>query len=194
MIISGVQEAFRKGRDPSSCSNNYLQGKIDVNLPLKYRKNIFCAQNPTELEATCPGDSGKHMKLMLINKTSITIAYFANISILKATDFSITSDKVFTMDFSIQKIFVLWPKYNKSVKACNFKAIWPTDSIFTELKDLNLLKNYNKNQEASRILRVGFALSKWPHLHRAYLVTVPEYLSQSVKVPKVALWLDAFIK
>ena len=108
MIISGVQEAFRKGRDPSSCNNNYLQGKIDVNLPLKYTKNIFCAQNPTELEATCPGDSGKHIKLMLINKTSITIAYSANISIVKSTDVSITSDKVFTMDCSIQKIFVYY--------------------------------------------------------------------------------------
>ena len=27
---------------------------------------------------------------------------------------------------------------------------------------------------------MGFALSKWPHLHRAYIVTVPEYFSQSV--------------
>ena len=78
-----------------------------MNLPLKYTKNIFCAQNPTELEATCPGDSGKHMKLMLINKTSITIAYSANISIVKSTDVSITSDKVFTMDCNAQKIFVL---------------------------------------------------------------------------------------
>ena len=74
MIILGVQEALRKGRNPSDCSNNYLQGKIDVNLPLKYTKNIFCAQNPTELEATCPGDSGKHMKLIFIDTTSIDIA------------------------------------------------------------------------------------------------------------------------
>ena len=35
-------------------------------------------------------------------------------------------------------------------------------------------------QELSSVLKTGFALSKWPHLHRAYLVTVPEYLSQSV--------------
>ena len=33
-------------------------------------------------------------------------------------------------------------------------------------KDLNLLKKHTKNQEASSILRVVFALSKWPHLHR----------------------------
>ena len=30
----------------------------------------------------------------------------------------------------------------------------------------------SKTQEASSILRVGFVCSKWPHLHRAYLVTV----------------------
>ena len=33
-------------------------------------------------------------------------------------------------------------------------------------------KIYIENQEASNILRVGFSLSKWPHLQRAYLVTV----------------------
>ena len=37
-----------------------------------------------------------------------------------------------------------------------------------------------KVQEASSILRVDFALSKWPHLHRAYLVTVPFDLILSV--------------
>ena len=30
----------------------------------------------------------------------------------------------------------------------------------------------SKVQEASSSLRVGFALSKWPHLHRAHVVTV----------------------
>ena len=44
--------------------------------------------------------------------------------------------------------------------------------MFTEFKDLNLLKKYTKNQEASNIFRIGFALSKRPHLFRAYLVTV----------------------
>ena len=34
-----------------------------------------------------------------------------------------------------------------------------------------------KFQEPSCVLKMGFALSKWPHLHRAYLVTVPKYLS-----------------
>ena len=40
------------------------------------------------------------------------------------------------------------------------------------LKDLNLLKKYTNDQDASSTLRVVFALSKWPHFHRAYLVTV----------------------
>ena len=45
-------------------------------------------------------------------------------------------------------------------------------TIFTALKDLNLLKKYTKNQEDSYNFRLGFALSNGPHLHRAYLVTV----------------------
>ena len=35
-----------------------------------------------------------------------------------------------------------------------------------------LFNKYTKNQEASNNFRIGFALSKRPHLHRAYLVTV----------------------
>ena len=35
-----------------------------------------------------------------------------------------------------------------------------TDPIFTELKDLYLLKRHIKNQEAGRILKVFIALSK----------------------------------
>ena len=50
-----------------------------------------------------------------------------------------------------------------NLTASNFEAL---------LKDLNLLKEIIKNQEASSILRVGFALSNRPHLHRADLVTV----------------------
>ena len=49
-------------------------------------------------------------------------------------------------------------------------ALWPTDPKFLSFKDLNPLKNYTKNQMASSILNVVFALSKWPHLHRAYLL------------------------
>ena len=48
----------------------------------------------------------------------------------------------------------------------NFAALWPNNSKFLAKKDLNLLKRYTKNQEASSILKVDFALSKWPHLHR----------------------------
>ena len=55
-----------------------------------------------------------------------------------------------------------------TLTASNFAALWPTDPKFLALKDLNLLIKHTKNQEASSILRVVFALSKWPHLHRAY--------------------------
>ena len=47
-------------------------------------------------------------------------------------------------------------------------------------KDLNLLKKHTKNQEASSISRVGFTLSNWPHLHKAYVVTVPFILILAV--------------
>ena len=59
--------------------------------------------------------------------------------------------------------------YSQSLMACDFAALWPTDPKFSSLKDLNLLKKYNKNQEASSILRVDFALSKWPHFHREFI-------------------------
>ena len=56
--------------------------------------------------------------------------------------------------------------HSQSLMAGNFAALWSTDSKFLATKDLNLLKKHTKNQEASSILRVVFALSKWPHLHR----------------------------
>ena len=62
----------------------------------------------------------------------------------------------------------------------NFEAIWSEDLTFLAMKDLNCLKKYAKYQEASSILKVGFALSKWPHLHRAYVVTVPFILILAV--------------
>ena len=40
------------------------------------------------------------------------------------------------------------------------------------MKHLNLLKKQMKNQETASILKVVFVLSKRPHFHRAYLVTV----------------------
>ena len=57
--------------------------------------------------------------------------------------------------------------------AGNFAALWPTDPKFSVLKDLNPFKTVSKVQEASIILRVGFALSKWPHFNSIYLVRVP---------------------
>ena len=52
----------------------------------------------------------------------------------------------------------------------NFEAMWLKDLKFSEIKDLNCLKRYAKYQEASCIIRVAFALSKWPHLHGPYVV------------------------
>ena len=56
-------------------------------------------------------------------------------------------------------------------------ALWPRDSIFKALKDLNLLKTYTKTQEAGSILKSCFTLLKWPHFSRAYLVTERKHMS-----------------
>ena len=53
----------------------------------------------------------------------------------------------------------------------NFEAIWPKDLKISAIKDLNRLKKCAKYQEASSILKVGFALSKYPYFNRAYVVS-----------------------
>ena len=63
--------------------------------------------------------------------------------------------------------------HSQSLTDSNFAALWPTDFIFIAIKDLNLLKKKIKNQETGSILKVGYACLNWPHLHRAYVVTVP---------------------
>ena len=75
--------------------------------------------------------------------------------------------------FGIMPVCLHYEKYQSSL-CIQYRP------IFKQLKDRNLLKKHTKNQEASSILSVGFALSKWPHLHRADLVTVPEWLSLGV--------------
>ena len=57
--------------------------------------------------------------------------------------------------------------------AKNFAALSTTNPKFSAFKDLNLLKKYIKNQEAISILRVDFALSKWPHFNCIYLLRGP---------------------
>ena len=44
--------------------------------------------------------------------------------------------------------------------ASNFKALSPTDPKFSALKDLILFSTVSKDQKASSILKVGFAMSK----------------------------------
>ena len=60
----------------------------------------------------------------------------------------------------------------QSLTASNFEVLWPKDLKFSAFQDVFFFSIVSKVQEASSILRVGFALSKWPHFHRAYLVTV----------------------
>ena len=66
--------------------------------------------------------------------------------------------------------------------AGNFTTLWLTDPEFSALKDLNPFKIVSKVQDASSILRVIFAHSNWPHLHRDYLVTVRFHLILAVAV------------
>ena len=44
-----------------------------------------------------------------------------------------------------------------NLKASNFAALQSTDTVFTELKDLNLLKKHIKNQKASLVFKIYFA-------------------------------------
>ena len=69
--------------------------------------------------------------------------------------------------------------HSQNLIAGNFAALWPTDPKFSALKDLNFFKKCTNNQEASSILRVGFALSKWPHLYRVYLLGVWHWSSET---------------
>ena len=63
--------------------------------------------------------------------------------------------------------------FSKYDGAGNFEVLWPKVFTFTAMKDLKHEKKYTKNQEASRILKVCFALLKWPHFHSTSLVRVP---------------------
>jgi len=53
-----TRELSRPGGDVNNCNDRFLEKKIDANLPLKYSKNIICAQNPTSNAGTCPGSGG----------------------------------------------------------------------------------------------------------------------------------------
>ena len=53
-----MKDKYITNGNVKDCSDNFLQGKIDANLPSKYGKGVFCAQNPSEEDSTCPGDSG----------------------------------------------------------------------------------------------------------------------------------------
>ena len=48
---------------------------------------------------------------------------------------------------------------------------------------------YTKNQETSNNFKIGFAQSKRPHLHRAYLVTVRRVLITTVHTLDLCLCL-----
>ena len=77
--------------------------------------------------------------------------------------------------------------HSQSLMAGNFVALWPTDPKFSALKDLNLFSTLPKVQEASRILRMCFALSKWPHLlHKMGFVDSLTQTTVGVAVVKVA--------
>ena len=75
-----------------------------------------------------------------------------------------------------------------TLTASNFAALWPTEPIFTEFKVLILFSTVSKDQKASSILKVGFALSKWPHLHRAYVISGCIFFATAVGLEKVIIY------
>ena len=56
-----------------------------------------------------------------------------------------------------------------NLTASNFAALWLTDLKFSASKDLSPFSKCVKFQEATSILRLGFALSKWSHFDSVYL-------------------------
>ena len=77
--------------------------------------------------------------------------------------------------------------HSQILMAGNFAALWPRDAKFSALKDLNLFKILWKVQEASSILRVGFALSNWPHFNSIYLLRVSSLTGIAVYGVKILL-------
>ena len=63
--------------------------------------------------------------------------------------------------------------HSQTLSNSNFAVLWHTDPKFTALKDLKTCQTVSNVQEASSILRVCFALSKWPHFNSADLLRVP---------------------
>ena len=67
-----------------------------------------------------------------------------------------------------------------TLTASNFAALWPTDPILIAMKVLNPFERYTKVQQPSYVFRINYARSKWPHFHRACLVTVRKRMSIAV--------------
>ena len=76
-----------------------------------------------------------------------------------------------------------------TLTASNFAALWPTDLKFLAFKDLNPFSKRIKFEEATSILKVVFSFSKWPHLHRAYVVG-DVYLISGLYLDSVKLSTD----
>ena len=74
-----------------------------------------------------------------------------------------------------------------TLKAGNFEALYSTDPI-TILKDLDPLKEYIENQEASNNFRLGFVCSKDPHINSSYQVKVRFLLELGVSNCKLKSW------
>ena len=60
-----------------------------------------------------------------------------------------------------------------TLTASNFAAPWSTDLKFLAFKDLNPFSRCAKFQEATSILRLSFALSKWLHFDSVHLLGGP---------------------
>ena len=58
--------------------------------------------------------------------------------------------------------------HSQSLMAGNFAALWSIGPKFSAFKDLMFFSTVSKAQEASSILKVGFALSNWPHFYSLF--------------------------
>ena len=83
-----------------------------------------------------------------------------------------------------------WPKWwTFSWELCDFGSRqlccplnYNTDLLLIAFKDLIPFQSVSKVQVAGSILKVGLAISRWPHFYRVYLVTVCKRSSIAVHV------------
>ena len=60
LLTLGIKE-----NGESNCKNSELVYQVENAIPEGYTKSIFCAGNSVDVDATCRGDSGKYVFMLM---------------------------------------------------------------------------------------------------------------------------------